>query len=296
MVSGVSPSEQSSSHRRHRLGPLDHFLVASPRFDDDISVVTDLFDWNVQPTRLLGADAADWGVPSAAERRSAMATPSSGRMAGIRFVETDRDAPPPFRTPGWSAIEVLVDDLDQVVAALDADPRVQVVGQPSSVGEVSRPDGSLRAAQVLLPGGSAVYLTEIRGTIGAFELPASVPADTATAMVHGAFIAVLAATDLEISRRFVIDHLGGAQVTDHGLAVGVLNRAFALQATTRHRVSSVQLNGSTAIEIDQLPESGSLRRSSDELAAGIIGVAVIGPQPTLVRGPDSIRLRILADA
>lgn len=129
--------------------------------------------------------------------------------------------------------------------------------------------GGLRAVQVAGPAGEALYLTQVDRPPAGFDLP------EARGPVGPVFIAVLASGDLPVSRARLEDALGARRVTDHPLPVRAINAAMGLAAGTRHRVSSVQLAGRTAVEVDQYPSPAG-PRSSDEgsIAGGIVAVSV----------------------
>jgi hypothetical protein len=142
-----------------------------------------------------------------------------------------------------------------------------------------------------LPGGAPVYLTEVNRDPDGFRLPR---VDTGTG---GVFIVVVASPDLDVTRGFLESRFGLPRVTDHPLAVGVLNRAYALPPTSTHRISSVHLAGDAAIEIDQYPpEAGPRPLTASGLPDGIAVVEFhatrrdvrVGP----VHGPFGLRLAI----
>ncbi len=133
--------------------------------------------------------------------------------------------------------------------------------------------GGLRAVQVTGPGGEALYLTEIRRAPPGFELPRTI------APVGRVFIAVLASADLELSREALERALGARRITDHPLAVRALNHAHGLAPGSRHRVSSMQLRGAAAIEVDQYPSSARTRSTG---TGGIVAVSIRAPGPRRV--------------
>lgn len=240
-------------------GPLRQVVVGSTRFDADVDVFARLFRWQLGAESPLDSPtAARWGAPGSGGARSLTVSPADGALADVRLVEVPRQAGyRPFRSPGWSAVELVTDDLDALMIDL-GDPSlmvdVEVAGHPAPIGDSS---GVLRAAQLVLPGGAPVYVTEINGRLGAFELPCS--RTPAIPGARGVFIVVAATVDFDHVRSTVLSVVDADIVTDHALAVGVLNRAFELPPTHRHRVSTVQLAGQTAVEFDQLPDGWTER-------------------------------------
>ena len=276
-------------------GPLREILIGTSRLADDVSVLTTNLGWVIRDRQPFPSSAArEWRAPLSAGAAAVRLEPADGELAGVRLVEIP--AVPsyrPFQTPGWAAVELVVDLLDPLVDAVAASGAAQIVGRPAAIGDSG---GLLRAAQIVLPGGAPLYLTEINGQLGRFCLPRSDAGRASSPpRAAGAFIAVLAASALEPSRAFLIDHLGGEPMTDHLLAVGVLNRSFDLAASVRHRVSTVQLAGSSAIEVDQLPDGWSARPGAPgHLPPGVAGVEVCGNDDRLAVGPDGALLRVVA--
>lgn len=147
--------------------------------------------------------------------------------------------------------------------------------------------------QAVLPGGGPVYLTEIHTAPSGLGLP------RIDRGVGGVFIVVVASPDLEHTRAFFETSFRLPRVTDHPLAVGVLNRAFGFPPRTSHRVSSLQLAGDAAIEIDQYPPAATPRPvGAGELPPGVAVVEVHPAAPDVrlgrVDGPFGLRLAVVA--
>lgn len=273
----MSSRQQAPDPTTRLSGPVRQVVIGSTRLDADAGIFAALFRWRVAADTSLDAPtAARWGVPVSAGARSVTVRPADEGLADVRLVAVPEiDGYRPFRSPGWSAVELITDDLDTLMAELDDSSMgagVEVAGSPAPIGDSG---GTLRAAQLVLPGGAPVYVTEINGPLGAFELPRS--RKPAVPGARGVFIAVAAVAELDVARSAVRSILDGRIVTDHALAVGVLNRAFDLAPTHRHRVSTVQLAGRTAIEFDQLPAGWTERPTAPGcLPPGIAVVCVEG--------------------
>lgn len=269
----VDPAQTLTAPARPR-GRLRRVVIGTNELAADEAVFTGLLGWHVVERHALDdATAHRWDAPRSAGAPCVVLAPADGELADVQLVTTHRPADyRPLRSPGWAAVELLVDDLDTVMDEIErAAParHLAVVGRPAAIGGSG---GTLRAAQVVLPGGAPAYLTEINGALGAFEIPRSRRPSAMPS--RGAFIVVAATTGIEPARAAFVDLLGADVVTDHELAVGVLNRAFELPPTTRHRVSTAQLDGLGAVEFDQLPAGWTPRPA----AAGQLppGVAVVG--------------------
>jgi hypothetical protein len=71
---------------------------------------------------------------------------------------------------------------------------------------------------------------------------------------------VAASRALDETRDYFEQGFGLHRVTDHGLPVRVLNQAFELPEGTLHRISSLQLAGSSVLETDQYPDAAQARQ------------------------------------
>lgn len=183
-------------------------------------------------------------LPQLAGARSTVLTPPGYDGPGVlRLAEVPGiRAPAPLTTLGWAAAEYLVADIAEA-SMRASEAGWPLLADPGAVGS----GGGLQAVQVAGPAGEAIYLTQVNEPPAGFDLP------RARGPVGPIFIAVLAAADLETARASVEDGLGARRVTDHPLPVRALNTQLGLTPGTRHRVSTVQLDGQSAIEVDQYP-------------------------------------------
>ncbi|MFI2664211.1 VOC family protein [Micromonospora carbonacea] len=224
--------------------------------------------------RIATALADSWAQPALTGRRWVELTAAGDdRPGAIRVIELPGvEAPRPLTTLGWAAAELVVADADAAASQARA-AGLAVLAEPAPVGS----GGGLRAVQVAGPAGEALYLTEVRRAPPGFDLPSAI------APVGRVFIAVLASADLTRSRATLERELAARRVTDHELPVRAVNYALGLPSDTRHRVSSVQLAGASAIETDQYPASVRARPEIDGVTGGIVAVTVhaLGPPRVL---------------
>jgi hypothetical protein len=291
--------------REPAVGPIAEIVVATHRVVDDVAACARILGWEAGDEEAVSeVSARRWGAPLVAGARTIAVRPTAGAPgAGVRFVaiEAPKVVPAPMRSYGWAAMEVIVADVDFVAERVDA-AGVAVLGRPAAVGEARRSDWpeatrgglrpDLRAMQIVLPGGSPVYLTEVNRPPNGFRLP------HLDRGAGGVFIVVVGSPDLATTRDFLESRFALSRVTDHFLAVGVLNRAYRLPASSTHRVSSVQLAGEAAIEIDQFPAVAmARRRPAGGLEHGIavveLNIATPGPVAGGVEAPFGLRLAIV---
>ena len=222
-------------------------------------------------------------------RSVTLVPPGDDRQGRLRLVEVPGIRPPhTLATIGWAAAELIVADAD-AAAQRARSAGLQVLADPAPVGV----GGGLRAAQIRGPAGEALYLTQVDQAPPGFDLPQPVAA------VGRVFIAVLAARDLDAARARLERTLGARRVTDHALAVRALNACMGLPEGTRHRVSTVQLAGSAALEIDQYPPTAHGRQGMASPTGGIVCVTITGrgsPTVQAIPGTDGALLEISGPA
>jgi hypothetical protein len=187
------------------------------------------------------AAARRWGAPASAGRAAAVLAPP-GQGGGVRLVQTASPPAPPLATLGWAAMELASNDLEAMTDRLAASG-FRLLHGPAPLGSTP----AIRALQAAGPAGEAIYVADLTHYSGAFDLirPARV--------LEGMFIAVLAAPDLPAARAFHVAALGAETRSDSRVAVPALNLARGLPQGTTHRISTSQLLGGCAIEVDEAP-------------------------------------------
>jgi hypothetical protein len=210
--------------------------------------------------------ARRWGWPASAGRAAALLMPP-GQGGGVRLVETSSPPAPPLASRGWAAMELASNDLEAMALRVSGNG-FRLVHGPAPLG--SNP--AIRALQAAGPAGEAIYVADLSHYAGVFDLirPSRV--------LDGMFIAVLAAADLPAARAFHVSALGAETRSDSRIPVPALNLARGLPAGTCHRISTSQLPGGVAIEVDEAgPDLPDRATTAGEAPSGIALV-------TLARG------------
>ncbi len=199
--------------------------------------------------RVSAALAATWAAPAAEGAPWALLAPASGAPGGLRLVEAPTvNGYRPLQSVGWAAAELTIMDVDGIAEELQASP-FRIIGPPRALSSIS----AIKAMQMVGPDGEVIYLSDLRAYEGKFDVA------RATVPVDRAFIAILAARDLEATRVFYETHFHAQRMSDHEVVYPVLNDAFDCGADFRHRISSLQLGGQSVIEIDQYPDGAAAR-------------------------------------
>ena len=271
-----------------KIGPIDTVTILSHDLSKSAAMYISAFGWQAKGSEYLlsGKETDRW---QATDLTDAKVLEVCGINGGVRFIEsTTYQNPLPLRTFGWSALEICVDDVHKYVAqAVKAG--FKILNEAVSLSGTAKPL-PLIAAQLAGINGEVVYITQILSKVPNFELP-DVSKESGSI-----FICVLGASDLEKSREVLESNFEVRRASDREVAIKVINRVYEKPLETLHRLSSLQLAGRNAIEIDQLPIEGKRRDvAPNYLAPGISVVIVRGSvaEPKIIKLPDNALLEIL---
>ena len=271
-----------------KIGPIDTVTILTHDLSKSAAMYISAFGWqSMGPEYLLSAAEANrW---QATNLTGARVIEVCGINGGVRFIESKvYENPMPLRTFGWSALEICVDDVHKYVAqAVEAG--FEVLNEAVPLSGTAKPL-PLIAAQLAGINGEVVYITQILSEVPNFELP-DVSKESGSI-----FICVLGAADLEKSREVLESNFEVRRASDREVAIRVINRVYEKPLDTLHRLSSLQLAGRNAIEIDQLPIEGRQREKLfGNLPPGISVVTVRGEvsEVTIITLPNNALLEVM---
>lgn len=271
-----------------KIGPINNVTILTHDLARSAAMYISAFGWQTKGAEYqLGVeDARRW---QASNLIGSSVHEVAGINGGIRFIQSSTNQnSKPLRTFGWTALEICVDDVHKYVAqAVEAGFKVLNDAVPLSGSAKPLP---LIAAQLSGINGEVVYVTQILSEVPNFELP-DVSKESGSI-----FICVLGASDLEKSREVIELNFEVRRASDREVAIKVLNRIYEKPMETLHRLSSLQLAGRNAIEIDQLPAEAELREvARGGLVPGISIVSVLADisEPRVIMLPDNAILEIL---
>ncbi|MEJ6606821.1 MAG: hypothetical protein QNL07_04060 [Candidatus Planktophila sp.] len=271
-----------------KIGPIQMVTIITKNLEDSAAMYCETFNWRV--SRSLNQIASHQAMAWKAENLiGANSIEIAGSNGALRFIEVpDYEEIQPLNTFGWSSLEICVDDVfgytDRAISA-----GFKVLNEPVQLAGEDKPL-PLIAAQLAGINGEILYITQILDEVPNFELP-----DVAKES-GSIFICVLGASNLEASRAAIENRFEVRRASDREVAIKIINKIFNKPITDLHRLSSLQLSGRNAIEIDQLPASAKFRSFKiDTLPAGISIVTVKGDvsEPLIIELPDSALLEVV---
>jgi catechol 2,3-dioxygenase-like lactoylglutathione lyase family enzyme len=187
-----------------------------------------------------------------------------------------------FARFGWLAVELLVHDVDALVARLA--PHFQILGAPRDL-DIS---DAIRAMQVLGPAGEVLYLTQVKRALAAFQIPLSA---SLTQAVGAPFVAVLGCRNRTEAAAFYLG-LGGKSALSFQARMSSFDAAHAQPAGKTYPMATVQLSGDALLELDQidLPLQAALASPLDGTGIFSVTLARVGTRAQagparLLRGP-----------
>ena len=238
----------------------------------------------------LGYRSVDAGVMSAelaaaidrpelADRRFVTMMPRSGPQVGLRLVEGDTSGYVPMKRVGWSAIELLVKDPEQLESELPGSAFRHLQG-PDFLTEQK----NILAMQVTGPNQELFYLTHMIDPSKSFLRPQPSPEP-----VGHTFIMVMGSPDLEASLAFWRRYFDNGIVGPIPYRIGVLSDAYDLPGETLHPLALVSMSDGYGIEIDQYPDEATAVPAPEGERGGVILVS-LSVDPEGLKAPLPWRL------
>jgi len=218
--------------------------------------------------QLTEAQAIGWSMPALIGCDTCLLT-SPTAISWLRLIQIPECAvASPLSSFGWMSLEVLVADVALVAERLlcaEQSP-FKLIGKPAKL-DVS-PD--IEACQFIGPAGEVLYLTSVAKPVPPFELPQT------EAYIDRLFIPVLAVPDRATAIDFY-QQLSGSKALAFDTKVTVVNRALGVDVDRRLPVATVQLNGNSLIEIDQIDAFLPRSIMPNGLVNGVAMVSFIVP-------------------
>lgn len=256
----------SDVNKRPRLGPLAGAAIVCPNPEQLAGIYTANLHYRVEQRGIVGGGLEDaWGAPAQVGAAFVLLRPSSGAAQWIRLVAGPARDWAPSRTFGWSALELVVADVDQLKRDLEGSPFKRLSGPHFLSGGKS----TIRAMQMEGPAGEVLYLTQVPDEPDKDHLP------KAKSAVDRLFIAVLGVPDAPVAQDWYCGHFAVEPRPHRTALIRCLNQSFELPEDYEHPLASVRLSGQGMIEINGYPETATARTAREGfLPAGIATVSI----------------------
>ena len=170
-----------------------------------------------------------------------------------------------FKSTGWNAAELIVEDVDRLAIELEGSP-FKIIGAPADLSFTN----NIRAMQVIGPANEILYLTQFKKNVPEFDNP--VP----RSFVDQTFIVVLGGKSLDEMQDYFCDNFELTKATVIESRIRSISRVFNYPEDTKYKAAALALRGQSMIELDELPKEGNNRFSMNGyLPAGIAMVSFL---------------------
>lgn len=235
------------------LGPILSATVTTPDIDNSVQDYVDHLYMTAADRRPVPrALAESWGAPAVAGNQMVLLKPQSGQPGWIRFVEGEvPDDYAPFKTFGWTAIELVVKNCDALAPELKGTPFVEI-GAPADLGVVK----GVRAMQVVGRAREVVYLTH-RDEVQNFGYR------HVMGTVDRIFIMVLGSPDFDKATAFYQGRFTAPTGIDVKSSQTLIRNALGLTLDDKFRMRTMLMNGPQEvvgkIQLDEHPPQARVR-------------------------------------
>lgn len=227
--------------------------ISTPDLQATQSLYSDCFRYKVMDNGKVSQELANsWAAPATAGKEFALLGPGREDSYALRLIQ-DGAGPEAsgLRTYGWWALELSVEDVEQVHEAVKKSG-FEVVGAPREMTF----DSPVRPMQCAGPNGEVFFLTQVR------EHKSPDAAARAQTFVDQLFIVILGSPDREQALRFYEEALGLKRSDEFEIDYRSLNWAFGLPTGTTHNLTILDAGNTAVLQVDQYPDMAIQRKIS----------------------------------
>ena len=232
------------------IGRISAVTVPSPDLSNTAELYTQFLGYRiVDRGKITKEEAVHWNAENIEGSNYIILQPENSDDFSFRFIEQDiQNDYIPFKSPGWTAAELIVKDVDDLAEKLFYS-EFEIIGPPADLSFTDQ----IRAMQVIGPSKEILYLTQFKSKLQEFDSP------EARCDVDQTFIVILAGQSMDQMQTFYCDafNLEKAPVMDS--RIRAISRAFGKPENTQYKSSAIPIKDQSLIEIDELPK-GSERR------------------------------------
>ena len=249
------------------LGKITAVTITTSDLNRIVEVYEKFLKYRVTKTgQITSKESSAWNADLLTNTDYVVVQPEKSDDFSFRFIhQPDHSNYIAFKSTGWNAAALIVDDVDGLAVELENSP-FKIIGAPADLSFTK----DIRAMQVIGPANEILYLTQFKKNVPEFDSPKP------RCSVDQTFIVVLAGKSLDEMQDYFHDNFGLAKATIIESRIRSISRVFNYPEDTKYKTAALALTGQSMIELDELPKVGNNRFSMNGyLSAGIAMVSFL---------------------
>ena len=249
------------------LGKITAVTITTSDLNRMVEVYEKFLKYRVTKTgQITTEESSAWNADLLTNKDYVVVQPEKSDDFSFRFIQQpDQSNYIAFKSTGWNAAELIVEDVDGLAVELEKSP-FKIIGTPADLSFTK----DIRAMQVLGPANEILYLTQFKKNVPRFDSPKP------RCSVDQTFIVVLAGKYLDEMQNYFYENFGLAKATIIESRIRSISRVFNYPEDTKYKAAALALKDQSMIELDELPKEGNNRFSIDGyLPAGIAMVSFL---------------------
>lgn len=247
------------------LGKIAAVTISTSNLNKMVEVYQEFLRYRVTKSgQITSKESSAWGAENITDADYVVMQPEKSDDFSFRFIhQPDQSNYIAFKSAGWNAAELIVEDVDGLAVQLENSP-FKIIGAPADLSFTK----DIRAMQVMGPANEILYLTQFKKIVPEFDSPKP------RCFVDQTFIVVLAGKSLNEMQDYFHENFALAKATIIESRIRSISRVFNYPEDTKYKAAALTLKGQSMIELDELPKEGSKRSSLEGyLPAGIAMVS-----------------------
>lgn len=249
------------------LGKIAAVTISTSDLNKMVEVYQEFLRYRVTKSgQITAKESSAWGAENLTNADYVVMQPEKSDDFSFRFIhQPDQSNYIAFKSVGWNAAELIVEDVDGLAVQLENSP-FKIIGSPADLSFTK----DIRAMQVMGPANEILYLTQFKNKVPEFDSPKP------RCSVDQTFIVVLAGKSLDEMQGYFQANFKLPKATVIESRIRSISRVFNFPADTKYKAAALALKDQSMIELDELPKEGNNRLSLDGyLPAGIAMVSFL---------------------
>ena len=243
------------------LGKITAVTITTSDLNQMVEVYEKFLKYRVTKTgQITTEESSAWNTGLLTNKDYVVVQPEKSDDFSFRFIQQpDQSNYIAFKSTGWNAAELIVEDVDGLAVELEKSP-FKIIGAPADLSFTK----DIRAMQVMGPANEILYLTQFKNKVPEFDSPKP------RCFVDQTFIVVLAGNSLDEMQGYFQDNFKLPKASVIKSRIRSISRVFDYPADTKYKAAALALKDQSMIELDELPKEGENRLTLDGyLPAGI---------------------------